>query len=402
MFRNTAVLTVFILLCNPAPVKAENVENLPDHEDGSRNTDDGFLITKTTDRIFTVLKHVIVWTSDTLLLLAETVESILHYITTMTASVLDTVIRHPTNVLINVLQAVSWIVQFSQHLVLDVILQGIFVQGILLLFKVVFSVIETLISTPFAALNIIIEVLRAVTTAYLTLCSLPLIYVIYPCLYAVYWTLTYLTVIMGSLWGIFELKRRSADVQRFIEETGWKCVVILPLIVATFKIWHAVSSIILDFVCYPATTVIYSFIVVYGTYEFFRHALLKLKIVIVRIALEEIRPRLEEFEQIVTQLATSRFQRRSWAQKIASHDSLTTTNPQNDNSPQECVICLEERPLVILMPCGHKVICEQCTEILLQNDYRCPMDRTTIQQYYVAETRASGTLRRQLESLLQQ
>jgi len=45
-----------------------------------------------------------------------------------------------------------------------------------------------------------------------------------------------------------------------------------------------------------------------------------------------------------------------------------------------CVVCLEHRACVALIPCGHTTTCDGCTESVLQRDPLCPLCRTPITQ----------------------
>ncbi len=47
----------------------------------------------------------------------------------------------------------------------------------------------------------------------------------------------------------------------------------------------------------------------------------------------------------------------------------------------ECPICLETKPLINLVPCGH-TICPQCTHKLLHISVLCPICRTTCYNSY--------------------
>mmetsp|Transcript_16400 Transcript_16400/g.19665 ORF Transcript_16400/g.19665 Transcript_16400/m.19665 type:complete len:349 (+) Transcript_16400:314-1360(+) len=50
----------------------------------------------------------------------------------------------------------------------------------------------------------------------------------------------------------------------------------------------------------------------------------------------------------------------------------------------ECVICLGERPSVMILPCGHLCMCQGCNNRLkTSNDKRCPLCRQNIQNTFI-------------------
>jgi hypothetical protein len=44
----------------------------------------------------------------------------------------------------------------------------------------------------------------------------------------------------------------------------------------------------------------------------------------------------------------------------------------------ECVICLDSESTQVLIPCGHKCLCNNCSSNLLENSKCCPLCRTQI------------------------
>ena len=43
-----------------------------------------------------------------------------------------------------------------------------------------------------------------------------------------------------------------------------------------------------------------------------------------------------------------------------------------------CVACYDRRPDVVLLPCGHQILCASCAHQLKEQSDECPMDRTQI------------------------
>jgi hypothetical protein len=48
-----------------------------------------------------------------------------------------------------------------------------------------------------------------------------------------------------------------------------------------------------------------------------------------------------------------------------------------DDDPT-CVICMDNEKSIILMGCGHYVMCEYCTNIIIKKTNKCPICRTNI------------------------
>ena len=56
----------------------------------------------------------------------------------------------------------------------------------------------------------------------------------------------------------------------------------------------------------------------------------------------------------------------------------TAESPGSEPDAEECVICWEGAAEVILQPCGHLCLCEQCVQPLLKQGLGCPMCRVNI------------------------
>jgi hypothetical protein len=46
------------------------------------------------------------------------------------------------------------------------------------------------------------------------------------------------------------------------------------------------------------------------------------------------------------------------------------------SQPDECAVCLDEEPAVVLVPCGHLCLCRECTEVLRER--KCPLCRAQV------------------------
>jgi hypothetical protein len=51
--------------------------------------------------------------------------------------------------------------------------------------------------------------------------------------------------------------------------------------------------------------------------------------------------------------------------------------------PGPCVVCWEAVPCVLLLPCRHLVVCEECFKLLHSKDSDCPMCREPVEQHIV-------------------
>ena len=56
------------------------------------------------------------------------------------------------------------------------------------------------------------------------------------------------------------------------------------------------------------------------------------------------------------------------------------------NEDTTCVVCLESRPEVVLLPCGHKNLCGPCAWQCYDTQQKCPLDRIKISEPLSLET----------------
>ena len=70
-------------------------------------------------------------------------------------------------------------------------------------------------------------------------------------------------------------------------------------------------------------------------------------------------------------------------------DSSSSTKPFGKSRkslkarPGPCVVCWEAVPCVVLLPCRHLVVCEECFELLHSKGSHCPMCREPVEQHMV-------------------
>ena len=71
-----------------------------------------------------------------------------------------------------------------------------------------------------------------------------------------------------------------------------------------------------------------------------------------------------------------------WGQSQAKYDSIVRIileqliKPQDENST--CIVCMDKRPEVVLVPCGHQNMCSPCASKWDGEQKGCPMDRIKI------------------------
>ena len=53
----------------------------------------------------------------------------------------------------------------------------------------------------------------------------------------------------------------------------------------------------------------------------------------------------------------------------------------DDDHANTCVICLTNLKVITCLPCRHLCICKECSELLSQNDNKCPLCRTVVESY---------------------
>ena len=52
-----------------------------------------------------------------------------------------------------------------------------------------------------------------------------------------------------------------------------------------------------------------------------------------------------------------------------------------ENNESRCIFCMEKKPNVVCIPCGHVCMCEEdCKRFDAQSDRRCPICRVHVEQ----------------------
>ena len=52
----------------------------------------------------------------------------------------------------------------------------------------------------------------------------------------------------------------------------------------------------------------------------------------------------------------------------------------SDADVRECVVCMENPPNARLVDCGHAVVCVECAQVLVEQQFGCPLCRSSISQ----------------------
>eukprot|EP01118_Nematostelium_gracile_P018424 TRINITY_DN8179_c0_g2_i1.p1 TRINITY_DN8179_c0_g2~~TRINITY_DN8179_c0_g2_i1.p1 ORF type:complete len:129 (+),score=28.04 TRINITY_DN8179_c0_g2_i1:59-388(+) len=64
-------------------------------------------------------------------------------------------------------------------------------------------------------------------------------------------------------------------------------------------------------------------------------------------------------------------------QKVRIHDN----QKRQEELAKECSICMDGEINCVTVPCGHKIMCLECCESLVENKKPCPICRTPITSY---------------------
>jgi len=58
--------------------------------------------------------------------------------------------------------------------------------------------------------------------------------------------------------------------------------------------------------------------------------------------------------------------------------SMTTRRQERRSRDGECSVCLDAANSHVLVPCGHKCVCETCAEMIKENEMDCPICRVKV------------------------
>lgn len=96
----------------------------------------------------------------------------------------------------------------------------------------------------------------------------------------------------------------------------------------------------------------------------------------------KIRERIDKYvNEIIPILMNDYIKRLNNANKI--FDDILKSTEEADNS-DECAMCMENyKPHIKLMPCGHSVLCDLCSNVIIDRHSKCVICREKIVNYVV-------------------
>ena len=66
-----------------------------------------------------------------------------------------------------------------------------------------------------------------------------------------------------------------------------------------------------------------------------------------------------------------------WHMEPSAEENDSKPSADEDNARNECVVCLDAPKTIVLIPCGHKCLCEACAEWIEVGD-PCPVCREKV------------------------
>lgn len=337
-----------------------------EHTDEHESEDTRFLVITLVERIFIELEDSIAHVTNSITTVFNHINIVFKVTVNVIATLIDIVIRQPANYINKVLNAIIWTVNVLVYILLDFCMHSVLKRCVLFLAWASTSLINFLIGILSTGILECLHLLRTIVLCYLNSATILLVYVVYPCLETVFWSMSVFIITVLGMWTIHVMKERIHIIQQTIKEHLTTCIFIFIVsLYATFDIMRIVCQLILKFICYPIITCVYVICVGYVTY-----------LIIVSVSDKCIQLRFP-----ISRILHLRFTllNKISARLCKRHETETVKHWQpNDN---ECIVCYEEKSRVTLLPCQHTNICMECTVRVLQVDDRCPMCRTPIQHY---------------------
>lgn len=296
-------------------------------------------VVKLAEEILTYIEGAILSIYCTESNLLDLLEGLLKFFLNLIFTLPDQLIRQPTNIVNQILYAYSWTLDGLVYIFVDVFLHSCIEDGLYLVLSIVLKVINIFVTLVIQllltlSLEIILVFKKYVIIPYLNLSSLIYRAMILPSFEPLFWTLSYLTIILLALYVILRMEKEKRKLKNVVNEYGIKVIFIFFFIVILVCYsWVPFCSVLLK-VCY---TVLAPFYYLGTTCLLCRYL--------------------------------NFFVSKCWYKLNIIYER------------HECIICLNKRPLVTLLPCKHSTICLECYNQLLRNEYRCPLCRATISRY---------------------
>lgn len=146
-------------------------------------------------------------------------------------------------------------------------------------------------------------------------------------------------------------------------------------------------SAIYLYMCYPVMVLLYCLCATYFPYRTIKFCIDNCEHVFHNFNEEHVTAIYQQGRNAMLYIKC-KFLEKKQAQILKGHTGDSSLKPdQNEKfyNDRECVICFNERTLVTLSPCEHKVMCLECTNRILENDYRCPICRATIRFHHTGD-----------------
>ena len=354
-------------------------ENYPyDEVMQTTEEDSRFLIIKLMDELFSYAEESVTQLVTNLVTIVKHFDTSVQFIFDSFSAIIDVSIRSPAYIVTSVLYAISWIIDMFVYLVLDLaylyLIKGTFLYAKWNLIGLLYIITDLIYYT----LHILLYLLKTFVITYLNIFTSIFVYIITPFFQSVFWALSFVTVGYFTLWVVAEVWMKIKESRDGGNSDDFFLVLILlPLAYVLYSIWFVFCSFIFNFICYPIMIFLYCCLV--GFVTFYVGA--------------EIFDKCQHYIRTFDKAAVLDLLYNALAKPILlafgvdADDSRKTEQEQtelvvdSEYTEVECIVCFEERQLVKLLPCNHKIMCYNCTIRILENDYRCPVCRATIYSY---------------------
>jgi hypothetical protein len=74
------------------------------------------------------------------------------------------------------------------------------------------------------------------------------------------------------------------------------------------------------------------------------------------------------------------------ARRVAAASLCNPAGAPGGGGVGECILCMDADRRVVLRPCGHLCLCQQCADAVLACDRRCPLCRQEVHEIQVVFT----------------
>lgn len=372
-----------ILLCLLVLAHCQNNQNKGHGNDASK-----FDVVILAEGIFTSTEDTILFIFSKASSLLDFLDGSLKFIIYLISTLTDQLIRQPINLVILILQAFSWTLNMFVYIFLDILLHAFIKECLVLVIGMTTFFAISLIELVTRILLGIVLFSKSIILTYLNLTSVIFIYIILPCFESLFWTLSFFVIIMLGLSVIFVIKNEKYMIQSAYNMYGIRAILFfILLVVAIYNLWVTFCSAIYSYMCYPAMVLLYCLCTTYFPYRLIKLCINNCEHIFHNFNEEHVARIFLQGRNAMLYIKSKFFETKQ-AQIWKGHaEDSSLKHDQNETfyNDRECVICFNERTLVTLSPCEHKVMCRECTNRILENDYRCPICRATIRFHHVSD-----------------